>query len=239
MRRRRAARWSWIPVGLAVAVLGGGCTGSSANYAPTIDPARFTDRVTNRYFPLTPGTTFVYDGLEGGAPRHEEVTVTGESATLLGVRCVVVHDTVTTNNGQPLEATTDYYAQDTDGNVWYFGEDTAEFRNGQVASTGGSWRAGVGGALPGILMKGTPVVGDSYRQEYLAGQAEDMGKILRVDPSARVPAGEYRDVLVTEDTSRLEPLTAEHKSYAPGIGLISAQTVRGGNEHTQLSAVRP
>jgi hypothetical protein len=215
---------------------GGGDVGKSPTaspYAPTIDPARFSDRVTNRYFPLTPGTTYVYEGTKDGAPQRNEVAVTHDTKTTLGVRCVVVHDVVM-EEGNLVEETFDWYAQDSDGNVWYFGEDSKEYEGGKVTSTKGSWEAGVDGAQPGIVMEASPKVGDTYRQEYYAGEAEDMAKVLSLNESKTVSAGSYQEVVVTEDFTPLEPDTVEHKYFAPGVGFVAGSMVKGGSEETQL-----
>jgi len=217
---------------LLAACGGGGDAGTSPTaspYAPTIDPARFTDRVTNPYFPLTPGTTYVYEGTKDGAPQRNEVTVTRDAKTILGVRCVVVHDVVT-EEGNLVEETFDWYAQDSDGNVWYFGEDSKEYEG----STKGSWEAGVDGAQPGIVMEASPKVGDTYRQEYYAGEAEDMATVLNVNESKTVSAGAYQEVVVTEDFTPLEPDTVEHKYFAPGVGFVMGTMVKGGSEEIEL-----
>ena len=208
-------------------------TTSPVAYAPTIVPAKFTDHITNRYFPLTPGTTYVYDGTKDGVAQHNEVTVTHDSKTVVGVKCVVVHDVVT-QEGKLHEETFDWYAQDDAGNVWYFGEDSKEYENGAVTSTKGSWEAGVDGAQPGIVMEGVPRVGDTYRQEYYAGEAEDMAKVLSVGESKTVPAGSYQDVVITEDFTALEPDRVEHKYFAPGVGFISGTRVKGSPEQIDL-----
>ena len=215
---------------------GGGDAGKSPTaspYAPTIDPARFSDQVTNPYFPLTPGTTYVYEGTADGTPQHNEVVVTRDTKTILGVTCVVVHDTVS-EDGSVVEDTFDWYAQDSEGNVWYFGEDSKEYENGKVTSTKGSWEAGVDGAQPGIVMEAFPRVGDTYRQEYYQGEAEDMAEILRINESATVAAGSYQDVVVTKDFSPLEPDIVENKYFAPGVGFVKASIVQGGSEEIQL-----
>ena len=236
-----------ILVGLALgSVLLGACSGdggkktpapatspTASPYAPTIDPARFTDQVTNSYFPLTPGTTYVYEGTTEGAAQRNEVTVTHDTKTILGVRCVVVHDTVM-EEGSVVEDTFDWYAQDSDGNVWYFGEDSKEYENGQVTSTKGSWEAGVDGAQPGIVMEASPEVGDSYRQEYYQGEAEDMAKVLKINESTAVSAGSYEQVVVTEDFTPLEPDVVEHKYFAPGVGFVMGSMVKGGSEEIEL-----
>jgi hypothetical protein len=142
---------------------------------------------------------------------------------------VVVRDTVT-SNGALIEGTTDWYAQASNGDVWYFGEDTKEYVNGQVSSTHGSWEAGVDAAQPGIIMEGNPHAGDRYRQEYRPGEAEDMAEVLRFDPTIKVPAGTFRHVLVTEDTNPLDPDKHDTKTYAPNAGLVYTHRVRTGHE---------
>jgi hypothetical protein len=201
-----------------------------AAYHPTIDATKFSTTIDNRYFPLKPGTTHVLEGTRDGAPQRAELIVTSETKVIMGVTCVVVRDTVT-SNGALVEKTTDWYAQASNGDVWYFGEATAEYTNGAVSNTHGSWEAGVDGAQPGVVMKAAPKIGDSYRQEYRPGQAEDMAKVLRIDLSTQVPAGSFKDVVVTEDTDPLNPDKIDEKRYAPGAGMIFAHRVRTG--HTE------
>jgi hypothetical protein len=216
-------------------VVGPPSTMSLAPYTPKIDPAAFKAAITNPYFPLKPGTTFIYEGKRDDVPRRAEVTVTSETKTIMGVKCLVVRDVVTSNNAL-VEKTVDWYAQDKDGNVWYFGEDTAEYTNGAVTSTAGTWLAGVDGALPGIVMKAAPVVGDAYRQEYRPGQAEDFAKVEKLDATITVPAGSYTRVVVTEDTDLLDTSKLEHKSYAPGVGFVGTEGMVNGH-HEVVSLV--
>jgi hypothetical protein len=201
-------------------------------YEPAFDPASFVDVVDNPYYPLAPGTTMVYEG----ATEHVEVTVTHETKDILGVSAIVVHDQVTVD-GEVTEDTVDWYGQDRWGNVWYLGEDTKEYENGVVSSTEGSWEAGVDGAQPGVVMLADPQVGDTYRQEYYEGQAEDLAKIFAVGESVEVPYGSFDDVLVTEDWSALDPEIVEHKSYARGVGVVHEEQVQGGSEVLQLVEV--
>ena len=206
-------------------------------YAPAIDPANFVAEVTNPYFPLKPGTTLIVDGTRDGVPRHEEMTITKETRTIMGVPCVVVRDVSTSHNAL-VEKTTDWYAQDKDGNVWYFGEDTAEYTDGKVSSTAGTWLAGVDGALPGYIMKAAPKVGDEYRQEYRPGIAEDYATVLEVDATASTPAGEFKKVVVTEDIDLLDKSKNEHKSYASGVGLAASEgMVSGHHEIRKLTSI--
>jgi hypothetical protein len=212
-------------------------TSSLPPYKPVIDPAAFADKITNPLFPLTPGTTYIYEGTRDGVPRRTEVTVTNETKTIMGVVCIVVRDVLTSNNAL-VEKTTDWYAQDKSGNVWYFGEDTAEYEKGTVTSTAGTWLAGVDGALPGMIMKAAPAVSDAYRQEYRPGEAEDFAKVLQIDASWQVPMGSYTKVVVTEDTDLLDTSKLEQKYYAPGVGFLgSTGTVDDHKEETKLASI--
>jgi hypothetical protein len=153
------------------------------------------------------------------------------------VTAVVVRDTVEVAR-EVHEDTFDWYAQDVDGNVWYLGEDTKEYEDGKVVSTEGSWEAGVDGALPGVIMPADPEVGLAYTQEHYADDAEDKGKILAVGEQVSVPAGPFDEVLVTEEWTPLEPAIREHKSYAPGVGVVFEEIVRGGEGVLRLVEVR-
>ena len=146
---------------------------------------------------------------------------------------MVVHDRVTTETGELVEDTYDWYAQDRDGNVWYLGEDTKAYE-GKKISTEGSWEHGVDGAKAGIAMPGEPWVGLSYYQEFYRGHAEDAGPGARPRRLGEVPYGSFENLLKTADTTALEPDLIEHKYYAPGIGLVYEQTVRGGDDEVRL-----
>ena len=193
--------------------------------------------VTNPYFPLSPGTTFHYTGERDGIPSTDDMEVTRQKKLILGVRCTVVHDRVFAD-GVLSEDTFDWYAQDTNGNVWYFGEDTKELdSNGNVISTEGTWLAGVNGAQQGIIMEAHPKVGDRYRQEFAAGVAEDLAQVLSLNKSACVMYGCFDDLLMTKEWSPLEKGVTEHKSYAPGVGFILVDNVKGGDEHSELVSI--
>ena len=211
--------------------------GDVASYRPDLDPARFVEGVDHPYLPLRPGARWVYEGVEDGEVERIEVVVTDERKTILGIDAVVVRDTVT-KDGVLFEDTYDWYAQDVDGNVWYLGEATEEHEDGEV-STAGSWEAGVDGALPGIVMQAAPAVGDAYRQELYPGEAEDVAEVVRLGQSIDVRAGHYDDVLVTEEWNPLEPEVLEEKSYAPGVGLVYEEKVRGGDGHVELVEFTP
>ena len=206
-------------------------------YDWTIDPADFVATVDNPYFPLEPGTTYVFAGTSEGEREVVTVRVTARTKVIQGVTCVVVRDTVRTG-GEVTEDTFDWYAQDVDGNVWYMGEDTKEYDHGEVVSTEGSWEGGVHGALPGVIMPADPTVGLAYTQEHYAGQAEDKGKIVALGRQVSVPFGSFDDVLITEDWTPLEQNVLERKSYAPGIGVVFEELVKGGQEVLRLVEVR-
>jgi hypothetical protein len=203
------------------------------DYSPTLDPASFVDVIDNPYLPMPVGAHWRYEGESEGEIETVEVSVTGDRKTIMGISAFVVRDTVTID-GELVEDTYDWFAQDADGNVWYLGEDSKEYENGVVTSTEGSWEAGVDGALPGIVMPAAPAPGDVYRQEFYAGEAEDMMEIVSVDARLSVPAGEFADVVMTKDWTPLEPATIEEKAYAPGVGKIREAKSAGGDGFAEL-----
>jgi hypothetical protein len=208
-------------------------------YDPQVSPADFVRRIDNRWFPLKPGSAHRYAGVaEDGKQRQTGVVfVTHRTKKILGVRCHVVRDTGYTA-GKPEERTFDWYAQDRAGNVWYFGEDSRDYRNGHWVRSGGSWKAGAHGAKPGILMLADPQPGQTYRQEYYPGHALDVGTVLGPDGTVHLPFKTVRHALETSETSELEPGVVEHKYYAPGLGEIKSIEVKGGKEATRLVSVR-
>ncbi|WP_454853865.1 hypothetical protein [Promicromonospora soli] len=194
-----------------------------------LDPADFTTEIDNRYWPMEPGTRWVYrETDEQGEELRVVVTVTSETREVAnGVTARIVRDTVT-QGGEVIEDTFDWYAQDSAGTIWYLGEETAEFEDGRVASREGSFEAGADGALAGVIMPGDPDVGMAYRQEYLEGEAEDNGEVLSLDEQAEVPAGHFDQALLTKDTITIEPDVLEYKLYAPGVGPVLVLGVSGG-----------
>jgi hypothetical protein len=209
-------------------------------YRSDLPPAEdFVAVIDNPYMPFMPGTRTVFEGVSDGERERNVVSVTDRTKVILGVTTTVVHDQVFSANGDLAEDTFDWYAQDRFGNVWYFGEDTAEYANGEVSSTKGSWEAGVGGAQPGVVMLAQPTVGESYHQEFLRGEAEDVGTVVAIDDRVSVPYGSFDHVLVTEDTTPLEPQILEHKFYAPGIGVVLERVLRGGQEVSRLVSYTP
>ena len=195
-------------------------------YEPKFDPKRFVKPgdigksvQPNPFFSLVPGRTYIYQG--GG--EIVTYTVTRETRDILGVPCAVIHDVVT-KRGEVIEDTTDWYAQDIDGNVWYFGEIAQNFEDGLLAHLDGSWIAGVDRAQPGIIMKAQPAVGNIYRQEFYLGSAEDMSEVTSVTGSTRTPAATCSGTcLVTRDFTPVEPGINTIKYYAPGVGLIAEE----------------
>jgi hypothetical protein len=195
-------------------------------FAPKFNPDSFVRRVDNRLFPLVPGTQFVYKGEEDGEQETNVTLVTKERKHILGISAVVVLDRVFVD-GELQEKTFDWYAQDTRGNVWYLGEDTQELEDGKVVSTEGSWEAGVKGAVAGIIMPAHPVIGQHYRQEFFAGEAEDEAQVVDRGLDIRVPYGSFHDCIKTVEWTRLEPGIKEAKFYCPRVGFVKATDVQG------------
>jgi hypothetical protein len=174
---------------------------------------------------------------EGGVSRVV-VTVTNRTKLVAdGVEARVVRD-VATRAGRPVEATSDWYAQDAEGNLWYMGEQTAEYEKGRVTSTAGSWEAGVDGAQPGVIMPADPRPGIEYRQEHYAGEAEDRAEVLSVDEQVETPFGHFADAVLTKDLTPLEPRVVEYKLYAPGVGPVLTLDVSGESGREELISFR-
>jgi hypothetical protein len=217
----------------------GGLPGLTMTAPPPggFQPGNFSGTlINNPLSPLIPGTTFTYKGEFNGHTTVDIVYVTNITKVIDGVATTEVRDTVY-ENGQLFETALDFYAQDSQGNVWYFGENTAEYRHGQVISTAGSWEAGVNGALPGIVMEAHPQVGDTYQQEFAVGVAQDMATVLNLDGTITVPFGTFNNCLVTQEFSPLEPGVLEDKFYAPGVGFLASSVLQGGNERLWLVSV--
>jgi hypothetical protein len=199
-----------------------------------LDPDDFVPTIDNTYWPMAPGSRWVFREVDAdGSRQRVEVTVTNRTKTILGIPATVVHDRVT-EDGELVEDTDDWYAQDKWGGLWYLGEDTTEYENGKPAGKQGSWEAGVDGAQPGLIIPPRPEVGLSYRQEFYAGEAEDRGRILSLDELVDVPFGSYDEVLMTRDWTPLEPDVLEHKFYAKGVGPVLALGLSGGVSREEL-----
>lgn len=204
------------------------------SHTADLDPDDFVFGIDNEFFPLIPGTVMFYEGVNEGVPVSNIFTVTHDTKVILGVTTTVVHDRAF-EDGVLVEETFDWFAQDEDGNVWYFGEDSRVLDEaGNIISTEGSWEAGVDGAEAGIIMLAKPRIGDRYHQEFAPDIAEDQAKIIGLDRSACVAYGCFDDLLVTKEFTRLNPGVVDHKLYAEGIGLVLSVTVKGGDERLEL-----
>src|SRR3954451_5696556 len=236
-----------ITAGLALLALGACGSDSSKPKAASLpeggekvklDPADFSTTIDNPYLPFPVGSKWVYREVEDGVVQRVVVTVAAKTKLIAnGVRARIVHDQVTVHS-RVKEDTHDWYAQDRDGNVWYLGEDTTEFPKGNKASKAGSFEAGVKGAQAGVVMPAHPEPGMSYRQEYLKGEAEDRGKVLSVERKTKVPYGSFDHVLLTEDSTPLEPDATEHKYYARNVGSLLEVAVSGDSRAELVSFVK-
>src|SRR5262245_40250356 len=208
-----------------------------APYDPVIDPANFVATIDNPYFPLQPGTTFIYEGQMPDGFERDEFAVTHNTRVILGVTCVEVHDSVFTD-GELTEDTLDWFAQDRDGNVWYFGENTHELEDGLITTIEGTFMAGINGDKPGIIMKAHPAIGDFYRQEFSLNNAEDFAQTLSLNEVVRVRAGTFNHCLKSEESTPLEPDLLEDKFYAPGVGNILTVDVHTGATSELVRIIR-
>jgi hypothetical protein len=239
-----------VVVWALIAVLLAGCRSSKNNppsasdlapvrrpYSPKVDPADFVTTIDNPLFPLRRGTTFLYRGARERMPQVDEEVVTHRTEEILGIACTVVRDTVS-ERGRPIERTLDFYAQDRAGNVWYLGEDSFERKRGRFVKASDSWRSGVDGAKPGIIMPADPQPGDRYRQEYYPpGEALDEATVLGERGPVTVPYGTFDHTLVTSEYSPLEPQT-EQKFYVAEVGEVLERVVKGHHEEFRLVAVK-
>jgi hypothetical protein len=226
----------------AIAIAAAFAPSAPASSAPSCPkpldlPGAFAAQIDNPYLPLTPGTTFTYKGKLDGEAATDVFAVTHSTKVILGVTTTVVRDQVFTK-GKLTEDTEDWFAQDADGNVWYFGEDTKELDNGQVVSTEGSWEAGVDRARAGIFMPAQPVAGQVFKQEDARNVAEDCTRISDLHASVKTPFVSSSDALMTEEFSLLEPDVLDHKFYVRNVGLVREQTVLGGTDILDLVTVK-
>jgi hypothetical protein len=240
MRRRHHITTALVLLLTGSAVTAAAATGSQAGLPRgsepvNLNPADFTTRIDNPYWPMRQDSRWVYRETNSeGTVQRVVVTVTRRTKVIAnGVRARIVRDVVT-EKGTPVEVTDDYYAQDKAGNIWYLGEATTEYENGKPTSTEGSFEAGVDGAQAGIIMPAKPRVGLSYREEYYAGHAEDKARIVSLREQAEVPFGHFRRVLMTRNTNPLEPKSVEFKFYARGVGPVLAIGVSGGSDREEL-----
>jgi hypothetical protein len=239
MNRKRI----WVSLGAGSFLFVGPFAILAVQHPPDVNPANFTagQAIDNTYFPQPVGTLFVYEGTTEGVPTHDEVCVTSQTRPPIeGVQVTVVHHRsyeLVDNELVLVEDTFDWFAQDRSSNVWYFGEDTTEFPSG---STEGSWEGGVDDADAGFIMLADPQSNDRYYQEFARNVAEDQAKVLSLDESVCLESGAcYANVLRTQETSRLDPGVLEYKYYAPDVGFILAEIIKGGEERTELVSTTP
>jgi hypothetical protein len=206
-------------------------------YDPDLDEDELEAEIDHPLLPYAPGSEWVYHKTTERGLEVVTVTVTGDVKTVDDVECVVVRDVVTLD-GELVEDTFDWFSQHEDGTVWYLGELSQEFEDGELVSLEGSWQAGEDGGLPGIVMPARPALGMTYRQELLLTVAEDAATVTSLDAKVRVPFGTFQGCLETSDFTPLEPEVLERKYYAPGIGLVLEVDAETG-ERTELVAFTP
>jgi len=206
-----------------------------APYDPVINRSNFVAVVNNPSFPLPPGRTLVYEGQTSEGFNHNDFIITRRTKVIQGVTCVEVHDVVYLD-GVLAEDTLDWFAQDVQGNVWYFGENTGELKDGRFVTLDGTFTAGVNGDKAGIVMEAHPMVGDFYRQEFSVDNAEDLAEVLALNATVTVPAGTYTNCLKTQETTPLETSLLEDKYYAAGIGNVLTID-RGNGDRLALVAI--
>jgi len=212
----------------------------SSEYTVVIQPADFVDVVNNPYFPLIPGSRYVYKSDTDEGVERIEVEVLFETKEIMGISATVVRDRVYLDDTL-IEDTYDWYAQDLEGNVWYLGEEVSNYKNGQYVGDAGSWEAGVDGALPGIIMFADPAahLGETTRQEYYKGVAEDMADLMSVSERVTIPYGSFDNVVQTQDHTPLEPDLIEYKYYAIGVGMVLEVNPNTGEEVVLVEFISP
>ena len=211
--------------------------GSSVSYEPVLSPANFVGVIDNPYFPLPVGRTLIYRGIKDGQSMVDTVTVTNQTKVIEGITATAVSD-VSTHESTVLEKTTDWYAQDATGTVWYLGEDTSAFNPNGTVDTSGSWQSGVNDGEPGIIMESNSQIPDAYRQEYAAGNAEDTAWIVNTSGSITIPLGRVHNVLTSLEFARIEPGVIDQKIYAPGLGIAVERSMTGPLEVDRLVNVK-
>lgn len=220
-----------------------GCKSDSSNdegpspWDPDVDPSQFVVGIDNPYFPIVPGRVMTYVGEDGGVRDSVVVRDTDDTRVVMGVTCMV-SEFRAWENEELVEIARDWYAQDNDGNVWYFGEEVENYEEGVLVDTDGSWEAGIDDAVPGLMMKADPQVGDSYYNEYYEDEAVDQSEVLSVTASISTEYGDFTECVKTKDWTDLEPGIAEHKYYANGIGLVYEIKVEGGTGSIELVAIQ-
>ena len=230
MQKKRSFRFALSTVTAAIAVSGlcwwnASTASADTEYEPSIKPTDFVASITNKYFTLKPGTKFVFENNSALNKERIEVVVTKQTKKIMGVTTTEVRVTEWAGDNMK-EDTMDYYAQDNAGNVWYFGEVVNNYKDGKIANHNGSWEAGVDGAKPGIIMMSEPKVGETYRQEYYKGKAEDMGTVIAVGTKETVRYGKFDDCVEIRDWSKIES-AVEYKYYCANVGFTVRERPAG------------
>lgn len=232
-------------LGLAALTTGGfalsatSTTLAAPHKAPVVDPADFDSPQPNAYFPLEVGTVSRFRGSESGTHFRQRMEITDRTKTIEGIETIVVRDVIRRMDGSLKEKTHDWYANDNDGNVWYFGEDTATYdKQGNLKDRDGSWQTGVDGAVPGTIMPADPRPTNAFRQEFERGEAEDQAWVVQRHASTTVPYGHVAEAVRTFEWSRLEKHVVAEKLYGPGVGIVKEEDLSGGNETVRLVSVK-
>ena len=211
---------------------------ATPKYAPVVKVADFVKTIDNAYFPLVPGSTALFSGTRDTSKLIEQVSVTKKTRKILNVTCIEVDSSLTVDD-KLAEKTIDWYAQDKQGNVWFFGASVTQYSPaGKVTGTAGTWLAGSNGALPGIIMQAKPDTSLTYRQDYSKGHAEDMAQVLSLNESVTGTSASYTNALQIKEWSPLQPKVVVNKWYAKGVGLIMSKVVEGGNQELQLTEAK-
>lgn len=208
-------------------------------YNPDMDPANFMSKAQiianpNPWFPLVPGNEWVYEADD----ETITVTVSDDTREILGITAIVVRDVVTDEDDELVEDTDDWFAQDLAGNLWYMGEIARNYEDGRLTDLDGSWEAGLDGAKAGILIRNQPIIDETFRQEFLLGEAEDMGMTVSVtadEESEEAGVSCNSSCLQTLEFTPIEPDAMEYKYYYPGIGKILIIDLESGDREELVS----
>lgn len=211
-------------------------------YNPVINPADFSDKVTNQFFTLPRGRVLTYEAQTEEGLEKVEIRILYDTKLdtkiVMGVKTLTYWDRVWLN-GELIEDTRDYLAQDKAGNVWYFGEEVFNYEHGRLKDKAGSWIAGENGALPGIWIKSDNQVGDSYRQEYLKGEAEDMRDVVAVNQTVTTKLGTFEGCVKMYDWTPLDKDSKEHKYYCPPVGAMVLEEHLVHGDRMELVSAKP
>jgi hypothetical protein len=191
--------------------------------APT-EPDAYEADIDNPYLPMIPGTVRIYEGDDDGHFRRDVVRILHETRVIEGVTCTEMYQEVY-RDGELAEATSHWYAQDRDGNVWVYGEDSLEYEDGHAVTSEDSWLAGVGGMRPWMVLAGDPQVGDVYLGANPTGR--EQVQVLSVNDSTSVPAGRFENCVAVEESDPDDPEDVDLIIYGPGAGMVSEESPAG------------